>query len=290
MKITERKYLVLLSSFVSFGPVRIGLLYDYFGSYGKVWRAGKKDLIETGLKGKQVIDFIHFRDNLDIRCYFNNLKRLSISYLVVGDAGYPVNLKEVEGAPSVLYIKGEIKKGDERAVAIVGTRRMTTYGREVTEKFVKDLSASGITIVSGLARGIDTCAHKAALMEGGRTLAVVASGLDITYPPENASLADEIIKEGGAVISEYPLGYPPNAQNFPARNRIISGLSKAVLVIEGAKKSGTLLTASAAAAQGREVFAVPGPVTSPMSEAPLFLIQNGAKIASSAKDILDDLF
>ena len=289
MKITERKYLVLLSSFVSFGPVRIGLLYDYFGSYGKIWRAGKKDLIETGLKGKQVFDFIHFRDNLDIRCYFNNLKRLSISYLVVSDAGYPVNLKEVEGAPSVLYIKGEIKKGDERAVAIVGTRRMTTYGREVTEKFVKDLSASGITIVSGLARGIDTCAHKAALMEGGRTLAVVASGLDITYPPENASLADEIIKEGGAVISEYPLGYPPNAQNFPARNRIISGLSKAVLVVEGAKRSGTLLTASAAAEQGRNVFAVPGPVTSPMSEAPLFLIQNGAKIASSAKDILDDI-
>jgi DNA processing protein len=289
MKITEREYLVLLYSFISFGPTRIKLLSDYFGSYERIWRAGKKDLIDTGLKDKTVNDFIRFRENLNIEGYFKKLKNLSISYLLLGDADYPVNLKEIEGAPTVLYIKGEIKKRDERAIAIVGARRMTPYGREVTEKFVKELSAYGITIVSGLARGIDTCAHKTALLVGGRTLAVVASGLDIIYPPENTYLEGEIIKRGGAVISEYPLGYPPLARNFPARNRIISGLSKAVLVVEGAKKSGTLLTASAAANQGREVFAIPGPITSPMSEATLFLIQNGAKIASSAKDILDDL-
>jgi DNA processing protein len=166
---------------------------------------------------------------------------------------------------------------------------MTSYGREVTEKFAYELANFGVTIVSGLARGVDTIAHKAALSAGGRTVAVLGNGLDTTYPPENEILAREIIKKGGAVVSEYPLGYPAIPVNFANRNRIVSGLSRAVIVIEGAEKSGTLLTASHAAEQGRTVFAVPGAITSPMSAAPLFLLKNGARIATNSNDVLEEL-
>ena len=166
---------------------------------------------------------------------------------------------------------------------------MTSYGREVTELFASELASVGVTIVSGLARGIDTVAHKVALSVEGRTLAILACGLDQMYPLENSQLAKSIISSGGAVISEYPLKYPAFRTNFASRNRIISGFSKAILVVEGAKRSGTLLTASAAAEQGRAVFAIPGQITSPMSAAPHFLIRSGVKVAFSAQDILNDL-
>ena len=189
----------------------------------------------------------------------------------------------------ILYYKGVLDSLKTNSVAIVGTRRMTSYGREVTERFSSGLGNLGVTIISGLARGVDTVAHKACLSVNGKTVAVLGNGLDTVYPPENANLADEIIKKGGAIISEYPLGYPALPVNFAIRNRIVSGLSDAVIVIEGAEKSGTLLTAGHAAEQGKTVFAVPGQITSPLSASPLYLLKNGAKIASSVKDILDEL-
>jgi len=285
---TEREYITALYSFVPFGPARINLLISYFGSAKKAWGASSRQLLEIGLKEKVVHDFLTFRESFNSKEYFFRLKRLSVDFVTEKDHDYPENLADLEDAPSVLYIKGSLKKSDTNAVAIVGSRKMTSYGREVAGNFASQLASLGVTIVSGLARGIDTVAHSTALESGGRTIAVLGCGLDKMYPPENISLAKKII-ESGAVVSEYPLGYPALPTNFASRNRIISGLSKATVVIEGLEKSGTLLTASAAAEQGRSVFAVPGQITSPMSAAPLFLLQNGAKMATKASDILEEL-
>lgn len=199
---------------------------------------------------------------------------------------YPKNLSKISGFPEELYIQGKILPEDEKAVAIVGSRITSKYGREVAYKFSYELAKKGVTIVSGLARGIDTIAHTAALDANGRTIAVLASGIDIIYPPENANLAKKIIKSG-ALVTEFPAGIKPLPKNFLARNRIISGLSLAVLVIEGKSRSGTLSTATHAANQGREVFAVPGPINSPLSALPNYLIENGAQIAKKPEDILE---
>ena len=201
---------------------------------------------------------------------------------------YPENLKEIIGAPERLYIKGTIKPEDKLAVAIVGSRKMSQYGQQMAIKFAGDLAKRGVTIVSGLAYGIDTLAHKAALSAGGRTIAVLGSGIDVIYPRRNEKLVQEIVKNG-ALISEFLPKTPPYGKNFLVRNRIISGLSLAVVVVEGARKSGTLSTAAHAANQGREVFAVPGPVNSPLSAAPLYLIEQGATIAKGPEDILEYL-
>ena len=286
---TEREYLVALSSYLYFGPARIKLLIDYFGSAKSAYKASEKSLISIGLKDDRVADFIKYRNEFELKSYFDRLKKLKINFLTIKDADYPQNLVDLDSAPPVLYIKGSLKPSDSNSVAVVGTRKMTFYGKEVTEKFVSELASLGITIVSGLALGVDACAHKACLDEEGRTIAVLASGLDIITPGGNTALAKRIVEGRGALVSEYPLGHPPLRTNFASRNRIISGLSRAVLVIEGARASGTLLTASSAAEQGRPVFAVPGQITSPMSAAPLFLIANGAKMATSVKDILEEL-
>jgi len=198
----------------------------------------------------------------------------------------PFNLRSLPGIPNTIYIKGSIKPSDTKAVAIIGSREMTSYGKKVAVNFSRTLARSGITVVSGLARGIDTVAHREALKSGGRTIAVLGSGLDIIYPPENIALAGAIARRG-ALISQFPPGTKPLGKNFLQRNCLISGLSLAVVVIEGKRQSGTLSTASYAASQGREVFAVPGPVDSPLSQAPHFLIENGAAIAKSPKDVLD---
>jgi DNA processing protein len=285
---TDRDYLVSLLTIPSFGPARTKLLVDYFGSAKKAWDATEKQLTEVGLKKERVAEFLEYRTLFDQSGYFERLKCLGINFVTAGDKNYPENLKGLAGAPAALYFRGEIKKADVSAVAIVGSRKMTSYGREVAEKFANELADYGVTIVSGLARGIDSAAHKAALASGGRTLAVLACGLDLIYPPENADLAGKIIKSG-ALVSEYSLGTPAVPMNFASRNRIISGLAKAVVVVEGAEKSGTLLTATHAAEQGKTVFAVPGQITSPQSFAPLYLLKNGAKIAASAKDVLEEL-
>ena len=286
---SDDKYLVALCSFTDFGPRRVTLLINYFKNAKRAWNVEKKDLLEVGVKDNLADKFIKYRNSFNCDKYFSSLEQKGISYIVKEDKLYPKNLKELDDAPVVLYYLGKLSIFDENAVAIVGTRKMTYYGKEVTEKFSSELASLGITIISGLARGIDSVAHRSALNMGGRTIAVIASGLDNIYPPENIKLANDIVKSGGAILSEYPLGYPALPVNFPSRNRIVSGLSKAVVVIEGYKKSGTLLTASSAAQQGKTVFAVPGQITSPMSEAPHYLLQNGAKWAFCPKDILDEL-
>lgn len=208
--------------------------------------------------------------------------------ITFNDINYPVNLREITGAPKHLYIKGSLIKNDSFAIAIVGSRNMSKYGEKTADYFASELAKNGVTIVSGLARGIDTVAHKAALKAGGRTLAVLGSGFDNLYPPENEELAN-LIKRSGAVMSEFEPAMKPLAKNFLIRNRIISGLSHAVIIVEGTKRSGTLSTATHAANQGREVFAVPGPIDSPLSELPNYLLEQGAQIAKNPNDILDFL-
>lgn len=286
----EKEFLVALYAFIPFGPVRMKLLLSYFETAENVWKASQKELVEIGLTKKTVLAFGEHKRKFSFKKYFSSLEKHRIAVITELDDEYPRLLKDLKSAPCVLYVRGNLKKEDYDAVALVGSRKMTTYGREVTTQFSSTLASTGITIVSGLALGIDAIAHKSALEAGGRTIAVIARGLDKTYPATNISIAREIIKSGsGAIISEYPLGYPALKNNFAERNRIISGLSKAVVVIEGMKKSGTLLTATHAANQGKTVFAVPGNITSPLSGAPFFLLENGAKMATCPEDILLDL-
>lgn len=201
---------------------------------------------------------------------------------------YPVLLREISDPPQALFVRGALLP-DEKSVAIVGSRRETRYGRTQAFRIAKELAENGVTVVSGLARGIDTAAHEGALAGGGRTVAVLGNGIDTVYPEENKALAERIVAQGGAVISEFPLGAEPLSFHFPIRNRIISGMSAAVLLIEGHEKSGTMITATYAAEQGREVFALPGPVDAPGSAAPLRLLREGAGICTCAQDILVDM-
>ncbi len=284
----EREYLICVSTYVPLGPVRLSLLKSYFGSARKIWQANYSDLRQTGLSERLTSGLIKHRNRFNPEAYFARLKQNNITVLTQADFQYPANLLDLADAPALLYVKGKIKKADSKAIAVVGSRKMTVYGQAVTIKFCSDLVEKGITIVSGLARGVDTVAHETTLRSGGRTLAVLGCGLDRIYPPENGLLANKIC-QNGALISEYPLGYPPAPVNFAARNRIISGLAKGVLVVEGAARSGTLLTASHAAEQGRTVFAVPGQIFSPLSEAPFFLIKSGAKMVTQTNDILEEL-
>ena len=286
---SEREYSAAVYAHIPFGPVRMRLLLSYFKSAKKIWESSGEELMRVGLNRKIVSGFIYHRKNFDFDKYFGLLKRMSVDFITIKDKGYPENLKRIEDAPYILYVKGKLYKKDRNAVAIVGSRKMTSYGKKVSEILSSSLSKRGITIISGLARGIDTIAHSTAVACGGRTIAVMACGLDIVYPPENRRLAENIVKKGGAVISEYPLGQPPSRGNFPNRNRIISGLSRAVIVVEGEKRSGTLLTASRAAEQGIPVFAVPGPITSSLSYASYFLIKNGANILFSVDDVIEEL-
>lgn len=285
---TDDEYLVIFYSFSFFGPIRTKLLLNYFKTAKKIWTSSLEELEATGLKSVIVERFGYYRNQFDPVKYFLDLKKHGIKYLTFWNKKYPVNLKDLDDSPCVLYLKGNLKIRDCKAISIVGSRKMTLYGKKVTEDFSGELARKGITIVSGLARGVDTQAHLSALKAGGRTIAVLACGLDRVYPPENLRLAKKI-EENGALISEYPIGFPPLKYHFVERNRIISGLGKVVLVVEGEKKSGTLLTASHAANQGKSVFAIPGPITSPLSAAPHFLIQNGARIAFSPEDILEEL-
>ncbi|MCM8790944.1 MAG: DNA-processing protein DprA [Candidatus Omnitrophica bacterium] len=206
----------------------------------------------------------------------------------IDDPEYPKNLKNIHKPPKELYVNGTLEKRDEIAVAIVGSRRASMYGLEMAEKLAFELALRGVTVVSGMARGIDSAAHKGALKANGRTIAVMGSGHNVIYPPENRRLYDQIITSG-AVITEYEDDMPPLPENFPARNRIISGLSLGVVVVEAARNSGALITANFAAEQGREVFAVPGKVSSATSAGTNELIKDGARLVQSVEDIIEEL-
>ena len=285
----KREYLAAISSFVPLGSTRLNLLLSFFETPSKVWNASANKLLETGMSSRMVDEFLGHRSKFNAKRYFNRLNRLGIKYLLKNDGEYPANLKEIDDAPHVLYLKGRLKEADVNSIAVVGSRKMSPYGRAVARQFSSELALMGFTVVSGLAKGVDTEAHISALDAGGRTIAVMGCGLDRIYPLQNTALFQRIVRNSSAVVSEYPLGYPTLPVNFASRNRIISGLSKAVVVIEGELRSGTLLTASRAAEQGRMVFAVPGQINSSLSEAPHFLIENGARLVTRTKDILEEL-
>ncbi|MCC7370732.1 MAG: DNA-protecting protein DprA [Chloroflexi bacterium] len=286
----ERIYWVLLTQVSQIGPSRFRRLLDHFGSAEAAWRAPLLDLAAAGLDRRCIESLATLRQKTGPEAEARRLERAGVSALILDDPAYPDALREIADPPPVLYVSGQITPADDWAIAVVGTRRSTTYGRQATEKIVGEVARSGVTIVSGLARGIDTCAHHAALAAGGRTIAVLGSGLDKVYPTANQALARQIAEQGrGAVISEYPLGVPPDAQHFPRRNRIVSGLSKAILVVEADYKSGAMITATQAAEQGRDVFAVPGSIFSPMSAGPHQLIREGARVVTDASDILEEL-
>jgi len=288
MRSEELKYHIGFSLVPGIGRVKFSLLENYFKSMEHAWQAGPGELKRAGLDSASIRSITSTRDKISLDEEMEKLERYGVSVFTVHDEGYPARLKEIYDYPPVLYVKGKILPEDEWCLSVVGTRRTTVYGRQVTEEIVTDLARNSITIVSGLARGIDSIAHKSALEAGGRTISVFACGLDTVYPPENADLARRIC-ENGAVVSEYPLGTKPRPDNFPRRNRIMSGLSLGVLVVEAGESSGAIITANMALEQDREVFAIPGSILSPVSRGTNHLIQEGAKLVSDYRDILEEL-
>lgn len=290
MPLDELAYWIAFSRVLGIGPVRFRLLLDYFQGYAaEAWKADRKTLVQTGLDEKTIEKFLHQRTMIVPEHELDRLQKLRITIITWNDTTYPPLLRRIEYAPPVLYMCGTLTDDDRGfALGIVGTRKMSTYGRQVTERFTSELVKGSITIVSGLALGVDTVAHTTALDEGGRTIAVLASGLDIIYPKDNYHLAKRIVDSGqGALLTPFPLGVAPEKGNFPARNHIISALSLGVLVTEAPPRSGALITAQSALEQGREVFAVPGGIFSPASGGVNKLIQDGAHPVTSVNDIID---
>lgn len=285
--IADRDALVALSQVTHIGPVRLGRLLDHFGSLSDAWNAPESAL-------RQVLDeracraVVTARQQVSPDEVTGSIDRAGIAFATVLDEIYPRILREIPGPPPVLYYRGTLPAQDEPTVAIVGTRRATSYGREATTRIAADLAGAGVTVVSGLAKGIDGFAHRAALDAGGRSIGVLASGVDIIYPPEHRHLAERIV-ECGALVSDYPPGTKPDAPNFPARNRIISGLSLATVVVEAPTRSGALITVGFAADQGRDVYAVPGSIVSTASAGSNQLLRQGATPLTTAAELLDDL-
>ncbi len=280
---------ILLNKIPHLGSKKCRQLVEWFGSPQKVLSASAKSLsLVPGLGKEAITSLIQAPKNIDINEDLKRIDELNIGVINFRDSLYPSPLKTIFDPPFLLYVKGKLKKEESDTLAIVGTRRPTTYGKLMARRLARDLAREGITIVSGMARGIDTAAHQGALEVGGRTIAVLGSGVDVIYPPENKKLVVEIIKKG-AVISEYPLGAEPNAPHFPQRNRIISGLAKGVLVVEAPLRSGALITADFALEQGREVFAIPGNITNPNAQGVNRLVKEGAKLVECVEDILEEL-
>ena len=284
------EYYLGFSYFLGIGPQRLSLLLQNFSNIKKAYLAKKDELVEV-LGEKLTEKFIYFRNQFDPKKELEKLKEKGISVLSQDDDKYPQSLKKITDPPICLYVKGDLSNFDfekDFFMAIVGTRKPTSYGEILVKKFSSQLASMGIIIVSGMALGIDALAHWEALKFEGKTIAVLGCGVDVIYPPSNDKLYQEILKKGGLIISEFPPGRTVLKGLFVARNRIISGISSGVLVVEGAKDSGALITAKYAAEQGKEVFAPPAPLTSPMSEAPNFLLKQGAKLVTDTSDILEE--
>ena len=270
------------------GSVRIRRLLDAFGNLEHAWHADESALRRAGMGPKTIESILRVRSELDLKLAYARLQKLGIRVLTLFSEDYPEPLKHIQGPPASLFVKGDIREHDRFAVAIVGTRQASHYGKALAEKIASELASMGLTIISGLARGIDGIAHQAALGIKGRTLAVLGSGIDQIYPSEHRRLASQICKNG-AVISEYPPGTAPEGHHFPARNRIIAGLAMGVIVIEAAERSGALITANFAADQGKEVFALPGDTHRKTSRGTNRLIQDGAHPLLDAKDVIEVL-
>ncbi len=286
---TDPRYWIAFNLVPQIGPVKVRRLLDHFGDLETAWTAGAHELAAAGLDQRARENLVQMRHRLDLDAELSKLTQAGVRALTWVDPSYPKLLAAIPNPPPVIYIKGDIAPADEWSIAVVGTRRASAYGREVTRQLVGDLVRNRITIVSGLARGIDGEAHRAALDAKGRTLAVLGCGVDVIYPPEHVKLADAITRNG-ALVSEYPLGTLPDAANFPPRNRIISGLALGSLIVEGDENTGARITIENALEQGRETFAVPGNLYRRESRGTNKLIQQGeAKLVTCAADILEEL-
>jgi DNA processing protein len=286
--VSDHPYWLGFSLVPEIGLKRFNLLLQGFDTLRSAWHADAPTLRRCGLDGRALANLIAFRERVDLAGEMAKIERVGARLLTLNDPDYPPLLKTINGAPPLLYVRGTLSPDDALAVSLVGTRKATVYGREAAAYLSKELAANGVTVISGLAHGIDAAAHRAALDAGGRTLAVLGCGIDQLYPRDHVPLAKDILTRG-AILSEFPIGTPPEAGNFPRRNRIISGLALGVVVVEAPDKSGALITASFAAEQGRDVFAVPGSIFSPSSAGANRLIQDGAKPVLSVKDILGEI-
>ncbi len=284
-------YLHGLNLLPQFGPARLALLAGRFRSFKDAFTANEGALLSAGLDAELVKAFLTLRDKIDLSAETEKLAQEQISIVSFRDANYPKLLLEIPKFPPILYYRGRMDEAEELCIAVVGTRQITNYGRTVVPQLVEPIVDSGAVIVSGMAFGVDSASHEIAVKKNRRTIAVLGGGLDekSLYPKHHALLAKRIVDTGGALISEYPVGTPNFKQNFVARNRIISGLSVATLIIECDLQSGTLITAKHALDQNRNVYAVPGPIYSPQSQGPNNLIKMGAKLITNANDILEDL-
>ena len=285
----EISYWLALSLTPGIGSVLFKRLLDRFKTPKAVFDAGADELSGVEGLGEKVIREIKrgpFEKEVEKELHL--LHGAGATIVTFNDDHYPKRLKEIYDPPPLLYIRGELRKEDELAVAIVGSRKTSSYGRWITEKVSREIASQGVTIVSGMARGIDSVAHQGAILGGGRTIAVLGCGVDLIYPPENRSLYGEIV-DHGAVLSEFPMGSRPEAVHFPRRNRIISGLSLGVVVVQASGKSGSLITAGYALEQGRDVYAMPGNVGAEGSRGTNQLIKQGAKLVESSEDILEEI-
>jgi len=269
------------------GPVRLRRLLEYFGDPETAWEASPEALCRAGLEEACIAKLVEARSRLDLEAELARVQALGVRLLTWEDEAYPERLRHIYAPPPLLYLRGSLRR-NEPMVALVGTRRPTAYGRQVARMLARELARNGVTVVSGLALGIDTEAHLGALEAGGRTVAVLGNGLDQVYPLRNRELAARIAA-CGALLSDYPLGTLPEPRNFPPRNRIISGLSLGVVVVEAGERSGALITCDFAAEQGREVFAVPGSILSPASRGCHDWILQGARLVRGVEDILEEL-
>lgn len=287
---TDRERLIALNLIPGIGSTRLRRLLDAFGSLDRLWHAGPEALQQVeGIGPALARQLVESRENAGlVQQELALAARQGSAILTLEDPGYPEALRAISDPPLALYVQGTLQPEDRIAVALVGARRASRYGLECAERLAYDLALHGVTVVSGLARGIDAAAHHGVLKVPGRTLAVLGSGLARVYPPEHAALAARVAAHG-AVMSEYPMQMPPLAQNFPRRNRIVSGLSLGVVVVEAGARSGALISADCALEQGREVMAVPGPVTSVTFRGSHRLLRQGARLVESVDDILEEL-
>lgn len=291
----EEKYLIAFATVGGIGAARLKLLTNYFRSPQAAWRADRQELAKVGLPKDALTSLLNQRQKLNVDSYVENITKRGIKFVAIDDSLYPQRLKNIPDPPPLLFLKSSLTLARinqllaRKVIAIVGTRQVTSYGREVTEKLTAALVVRGFTIVSGLAIGVDGIAHGTTLNYGGTTIAVMGAGVDVIYPLSHKELYDTILEHAGAVVSEVAPEKRVIRGVFPARNRIISGLCEAVLVTEGAIDSGSLITARAALEQGRDVFAVPGPINSVMAEGTNYLIKQGAKLVTTVEDILEEL-
>ncbi|MES2438826.1 MAG: DNA-processing protein DprA [Verrucomicrobiota bacterium] len=288
---TDREAIVALNLLPKIGPVRVRRLLEAFGGNpASILGAAKDRLMRVDGIGEETAKILHgWQDHADPLAEIREATERGISIVTQDDEDYPAPLREAYDPPLLLYVWGKLEARDRHAISIVGSRRATNYGTQATKKLSYQLAQSGFTIISGLARGIDTAAHEAAVAANGRTIAVLGSGLGKLFPPENLALAEKIASGFGAVVSEFPINTSPDKQTFPMRNRIVAAWARAVLVVECPAWSGSLITANLASEYGKPIFAVPGPIDKPTSAGCNQLIRDGATLVADASHILDDL-